>query len=116
MITKPARRMIAIANKNATFERTDIRNSILERSPCQSDNGVQGDAEAEDEVSSEGHFDSFQKSENPSPCWTRLLIGYLVSSVTTSASMISSSFEATTRVTVKVSAAQAPTVAPNTAL
>lgn len=56
MTTKPARRMIAIANKNATFERTDIRNSILERSPSQGDNGVQSDAEAEDEVSSEGHF------------------------------------------------------------
>lgn len=108
--------MIAIANKNAMFERTDIRNSILERSPGQGDNGVKSNAEAEDEVSSEGHFDSFQKNENPSPCWTGLLIGYLVSSVITSASMISSSFEATTRVTVKVSAAQAPTVAPNTAL
>lgn len=53
MTTKPARRMIAIANKNATFERTDIKNSILERGPCQSDHSVQGDAEAEDEVSSE---------------------------------------------------------------
>ena len=40
MTAKPARRMIAIANKNATFEMTDIRNSILERSPCQSNNGV----------------------------------------------------------------------------
>lgn len=48
--------MIAIANKNAMFERTDIRNSILERGPCQSNNSVQGDAEAEDEMSSEGHF------------------------------------------------------------
>lgn len=56
MTTKPARRMIAIANKNATFERTDIRNSILERGPSQGDSGVQGDAEAEDEVNSEGHF------------------------------------------------------------
>lgn len=115
MITKPARRMIAIANKNATFERTDIRNSILERSPCQSNNGVQGDAEAEDEVSSKGHFDSFQKSENPSPCWTGLLIGYLVSSVITSASTISST-GASTVTGVKVSAAQAPIAAPNTAL
>lgn len=48
--------VIAIANKNTTFERTDIRDSILECSPGQGDNGVQGDAEAEDEVSSEGHF------------------------------------------------------------
>lgn len=63
--TKPARRMIAIANKNATFERTDIRNSILERSPCQSDNGVQGDAEAEDEVSSEGHFEFLSEKRKP---------------------------------------------------
>lgn len=115
MITKPAKRMITIANKNAMFERTDIRNSILERSPCQSDNSVQGDAEAEDEVSSEGHFDSFQKSENPSPCWTGLLIGYLVSSVITSASTISST-GASTVTGVKVSAAQAPIAAPNTAL
>lgn len=98
MTTKPARRMIAIANKNATFERTDIRNSILECSPCQGDNGVQGDAEAEDEVCSEGHFDSFQKSENPSPCWTGFLIGYLVSSVITSASMTSSMSSAGMRV------------------
>lgn len=98
MTTKPARRMIAIANKNVTFERTDIRNSILERSPCQSDNGVQGDAEAEDEMSSEGHFGSFQKSENPSPCWTGFLIGYLVSSVITSASMTSSMSSAGMRV------------------
>lgn len=115
MTTKSARRMIAIANKNATFERTDIRNSILERSPCQSDNGVQGDAEAEDEMSSEGHLDSFQKSENPSPCRTGSLIGYLVSSVITSASIISST-GASAVTGVKVSAAQAPIAAPNTAL
>jgi len=63
--TKPARRMIAIANKNATFERTDIRNSILERGPCQGDNGVQGDAEAEDEVSSEGHFGFLSEKRKP---------------------------------------------------
>lgn len=115
MTTKPARRMIAIANKNAMFEMTDIRNSILERGPCQGDNGVQSDAETEYEVSSEGHFDSFQKSENPSPCWTGLLIGYLVSSVITSASTISST-GASTVTGVKVSAAQAPIAAPNTAL
>ena len=39
MTAKPARRMIAIANKNAKFEMNDIRKSILERSPCQSNNG-----------------------------------------------------------------------------
>lgn len=116
MRTKPARRMIAIANKNATFERTDIRNSILECSPGQGDNSVQSDAEAENEVSSEGHFDSFQKSENPSPCWTGLLIGYLVSSAITSASTISSTVASTLSAGVKVSAAQAPIAAPNTAL
>lgn len=65
MTTKPARRMIAIANKNATFERTDIRNSILECSPCQSDNGVQSDTEAEDEVSSEGHFLFLSEKRKP---------------------------------------------------
>ena len=41
-------------------------------------------------MSSEGHFDSFQKSENPSPCWTGFLIGYLISSVITSVSMTGS--------------------------
>lgn len=98
------------------FERTDIRNSILECSPCQSDHGVQCDAEAEDEVCSEGHFEFLsEKNENPSPCWTGLLIGYLVSSVITSASTISSTGESTVT-GVKVSAAQAPIAAPNTAL
>lgn len=65
MTTKPARRMIAIANKNATFERTDIRNSILECSPCQSNNSVKSDAEAEDEVCSEGHFGFLSEKRKP---------------------------------------------------